>query len=81
MKKRYILPIIIITLTVLVNGYILMHSCFNATMSSSSSGRLVNFLKVIINTFHANTINENNIDIYLRMEIIKKEMNREQYWI
>ena len=64
MKKRYILPIIIITLTVLINGYIIMHSCFNASLSSSSSGRLVNFLKVIINAFHANTINENNIGAF-----------------
>ena len=70
MKKRYILPIIIITLTVLINGYIIMHSCFNASMSSSSSGRLVNFLKVIINSFHANTINDGNIGSFTH--IIRK---------
>ena len=61
MKKNYILPIIIVTITVLINAFIIMHSCFNANVSSSSSGRLVNFLKAIINFFHANTINDNNI--------------------
>ena len=63
-KKELILFIIVTALAVLINGYIIMHSCFNASMSSSSSGRVVNLLKAIINVFHKDTINENNIGTF-----------------
>lgn len=64
MKKKYLFPIIIISITVFINAFIIMHSCFNASLSSSSSGRLVNILKTIINVFIKDGINDNNIGTF-----------------
>lgn len=64
-NKRLLITFIIVTvIAVLIDGYIIMHSCFNTNLSSSSSGRAVAFLKAIINFFHKNTINESNIGVF-----------------
>ena len=64
-NKRLLITFIIVTvIAVLIDGYIIMHSCFNANLSSSSSGRAVAILKTIINFFHKNTINESNIGVF-----------------
>ena len=63
-KKLLITFIIVTVIAILIDGYIIMHSCFNGNISSSSSGRAVAVLKAIINVFHQNTINESNIGVF-----------------
>ena len=65
MNKRYLIATIIISsLAVLFNAFIIMQSCLDGLRSSASSGLVVNLLKAIINGIHKDAINEANIDTF-----------------
>ena len=63
-KKHLIFTIIITTLAISLNIFIIIQSCLNGAESSSSSGFVVTLLKNIINTFVKDAINESNIDTF-----------------
>ena len=52
--------IVSIILAVAINGYIIMHSCLDATESTKASSGVVEFLEGIINGVKPNTINDSN---------------------
>ena len=52
--------ILSIILAVAINGYIIMHSCLDATESTKASVGVVDFLKGIINGIKPDTINDSN---------------------
>ena len=65
MNKRYLVATIIISsLAVFFNAFIIMQSCLDGLKSSASSGLVVNLLKAIINGIHKDAINEANIDTF-----------------
>ena len=61
MKKYRISFYIFLCLSIALTGYIVISSCLQGSDSSSQSGRVVNFFKMIINGIFPNTINEDNI--------------------
>ena len=64
-NKRYLIAtIIVISLAVLVNTFIITQSCLNGFYSSRSSGTVVNLFKAIINSFKKDTINDTNIETF-----------------
>ena len=54
--------ILSIILALAINGYIIMHSCLDATESSKASAGVVDVIASIINAFKANAINASNYD-------------------
>ena len=63
-KKHLVLTIVISALALLMNVFIIVQACLNGTMSSESSGFLVNLLKAFISVFDKNAINEENIGAF-----------------
>ena len=61
MKKYRISFYIFSSLSIILTGYIVISSCLKGSDSSSQSGRVVDFFKMIINGIFPNTINEDNI--------------------
>lgn len=62
-NKRYFIATIILTsLAVIVNVFIILQASLNGDKSTASSGLVVGLLKSIINAFSPNAINESNID-------------------
>ena len=60
-NKRYqVAKWILVAFAIIVNAYIIMQSCFNASESTSQSGFVFNLVKTILNGIHAGTINESN---------------------
>ena len=54
--------ILSIILALAINGYIIMHSCLDATESSKASAGVVDVIASIINAFKADAINASNYD-------------------
>lgn len=63
-KFHIVLTIIVFALSIAMNAFIIVQSCLYSAMSTSSSGLAVNILKAIINAFHNNAINEDNIGTF-----------------
>ena len=64
-NKRYFIAVIILTsLAVIVNVFIIVQSCLNGARSTESSGFVVNLLKSIINGISPNVINDGNIETF-----------------
>ena len=64
-NKRYLIATIIVsTLAVSLNFFIILHSCLNGDVSSQASGPVVELLKSFINLFHAETIIDSNIGTF-----------------
>ncbi len=64
-NKRYFIAVIILTsLAVIVNAFIIVQSCLNGARSTESSGFVVNLLKTIINAISPNAINDGNIETF-----------------
>ncbi len=64
-NKRYFIAVIILTsLAVIVNAFIIVQSCLNGARSTESSGFVVNLLKSIINGISPNAINDGNIETF-----------------
>ena len=59
-KKYLIVTIITILLALLINAYIIMHSCLDAASSSESSKGVIDTTQEIINDIKPGTINESN---------------------
>ena len=63
-KKHFIFTIVVVTLAVAINVFIIVHSCLNGKLSTNESGKIVALLKTIINAFGKDAINEGNIDTF-----------------
>ena len=64
-NKRYFIAVIILTsLAVIINAFIIVQSCLNGARSTESSGFVVNLLKSIINGISPNAINDGNIETF-----------------
>ncbi len=63
-KKHLIFTIVVSTLALAMNAFIIVQACLNGDASTSSSGFLVNILKSFINFFNKETINEENIGAF-----------------
>ena len=64
-SKTYLIwTIILIVLATAINGYIIMHSCLDASQSTEASSGVVEIIKNIINTIFPNTINPGNYDSF-----------------
>ena len=59
-KKYWFFTILAIILAVAINGYIIMHSCLDATESTKASAGVVDFLEGIINGIKPGAINDSN---------------------
>ena len=59
-KKYLIVTIITILLALLINAYIIVHSCLNATQSTDASKGVIETTEEIINGIKPGTINESN---------------------
>ena len=59
-KKYLIVTIITILLALLINAYIIMHSCLDAASSSEASKGVIDTTEEIINNIKPGTINESN---------------------
>jgi len=60
MKKQTIYNIILITLTLAINVFIIVNSAINGSTSSEESNSFAHFAANIINIFGPNTINDRN---------------------
>lgn len=63
-KKHFIWTIVIASIAIAINVFIIVQSCLNGIKSTNSSGIVVNILKSIINAFSKDAINEGNIDSF-----------------
>ena len=59
-KKYLIVTIITIVLALLINAYIIMHSCLDASSSTEASKGVIETTQEIINDIKPGTINESN---------------------
>ena len=59
-KKYLFFMILSIILALAINGYIIMHSCLNATESSKASAGVTDLIKNFINFFKHDAINDSN---------------------
>ena len=61
-KKYLIFTIIAVVFALAINGYIIMHSCLNATSSGKASQPIVDFAETVVEsaTGDSNTINDTN---------------------
>ncbi len=63
-KKHFIFTIVVATIALAINVFIIVHSCLNGMRSTEESGKIVNLLKSIINAFSKDAINDSNIDSF-----------------
>ena len=63
-KKYLIFTIIMCVLALLVNAYIIMHSCLNASQSTEASRGVIDVTEDVINTVAPNTITPENHDSF-----------------
>ena len=70
MKKDTILKYTLLTLTILVNVFIIVNACINGTVSSQESGWFSKTFASVINFFSPNYINDSNFDNFA--SIIRK---------
>ena len=63
-KKHFIFTVVVATLAVAINIFIIVHSCLNAAQSTNQSGWVVTMLKTIINSFSKDAINDGNINTF-----------------
>ena len=59
-KKYLIVTIITVILALLINAYIIMHSCLNGSQSTEASSGVIETTEEIINNIKPGTINESN---------------------
>ena len=63
-KKYLIWTIIVSILALLINAYIIMHSCLNASQSTEASRGVIDVTEDVINTVAPNTITPENHDSF-----------------
>ena len=63
-KKHFIWTIVIASIAIAINVFIVIQSCLNGARSTSSSGLVVTLFKNIINTFSKDAINDGNINTF-----------------
>ena len=63
-KKYLIWTIIVSILALLINAYIIMHSCLNASQSTEASRGVIDVTEDVINTVAPNTITPENYDSF-----------------
>ena len=63
-KKYLIWTIIVCVLALAVNVFIIIHSCLNASQSSSASNSVTDFIARIINSIKPGTITDANYDSF-----------------
>ena len=59
-KLYWLLTIITIILAIAINGYIIMHSCLDASESTKASAGVIEVMENVINTIKPNTITSEN---------------------
>ena len=59
-KLYWLLTIITIILAIAVNGYIIIHSCLDASESTKASAGVIEVMENVVNTFKPNTITSEN---------------------
>ena len=64
-SRRYLIVLIIATVLALaVNTFIVVQSCLNANQSTEAASPIVDMWKAIVNAFHKDAINEDNIGTF-----------------
>ena len=64
-SNKYIVLLIIATVfAVAINTFIIVQSCLNANQSTDAASPIVNICKAIVNAFHKDAINDNNIGTF-----------------